>query len=255
MPKVQYFDVSTDALRPNPYNPNRVSPENEEKIRHSIERNGIFKPIIVREIKDSEGCVEYYEIVGGQHRWEQAKLLGYSEVPVANLGEISDKTAKEIGVVDNARYGTDDTLALSEILQEIGDADEILSFLPYGDTDLTTIFSATSIDLSALDIPEQEEDALDAPEVTEKTKPTKTQTIMRFKLGLLDAEKVTALIAKTQKEQGLTTADELTNAGDALVYLLTSLNLMKSETSSQQPEDWDDMLDEIEKAQKEVEDE
>ena len=42
-------------------------------------------------------------------------------------------------------------------------------------------------------------------------------------MTLGDAERLTALIAETQKIQGLTTSDELTNAGDALVHLLTPL--------------------------------
>lgn len=248
MSTVQYLEVPVDDLRPNPFNPNRVSAENELKIRHSIERNGIFKPIIVREVASVAG----YEIIGGQHRWEQAKELGFEKVPVANLGQISDVRAKEIGLLDNARYGVDDTLSLGAILKEIGDAEEIQSFLPYGDTDLTAIWSAQSIDLDELEIsqdelkiePEQQKSEDSAP------KPTKTQTVMRFKIGLADAERITRLIASTQKAQGLTTEDELTNAGDALVHLLSTAGLLTG-AQSLQPADWDDMLDQIEANQQE----
>lgn len=251
MSPVQYLEVPVADLRPNPFNPNRVGADNEKKIRASIERNGIFKPIIVREVASVAG----YEIIGGQHRWEQATALGMKTVPVANLGQISDVRAKEIGVIDNARYGADDTLMLGDILKEIGSADEIQSFLPYGDTDLSAIFSASAISLDDLDVsrdevkiePEQPEDA-PAP------KPTKTHTVMRFKIGLLDAERLTALIARTQKEQGLTTADELTNAGDALVHLLTAAGALNAAAATTPaPGDWSDMLDEIEQAQKEAE--
>lgn len=248
MSTVQYLEVPVEDLRPNPFNPNRVSAENELKIRASIERNGIFKPIIVRQVQATAG----YEIIGGQHRWEQARELGFKTVPVANLGIISDVRAKEIGLLDNARYGVDDTLSLGAILKEIGDADEIQSFLPYGDTDLTAIWSAQSIDLDELEIsqdevkiePEQQKSEDSAP------KPTKTHTVMRFKIGLADAERITKLIASTQKAQGLTTEDELTNAGDALVHLLSTTGLLGSAQPANSL-DWDDVLDKIEADQQE----
>lgn len=249
MSAVQYLQVPIGDLRPNPYNSNRVTPENEKKIRDSIRRNGLFKPIIVREVDTQAG----YEIVGGEHRWEQARELGHTDIPIVNLGKITDKRAKEIGLLDNARYGADDTMSLSEILKDIGSADEIQSFLPYGDTDLSALFNASSIDLDDLSVPE---DALNSsapePEIeTPASKPTKTHNVMRFKISIGDSERLTALIARTQKEQGLTTADDLTNAGDALVHLLTTAGLLNAAVT--QPADWDDMLDQIEAAQKEGE--
>lgn len=250
MSTVQYLEVRIEDLQPNSFNSNRVSAENEKKIRASIERNGIFKPIIVREVVRPSGDTSY-EIIGGQHRWEQAKGLGYTTVPVANLGQISDVRAKEIGLLDNARYGVDDTLSLGAILKEIGDPEEIQSFLPYADTDLTAIWSAQSIDLDELNV-SQDEIKIEPERQNEAPapKPTKTHTIMRFKIGLADAERITKLIASTQKAQGLTTEDELTNAGDALVHLLAAAGLLGS-TQTTQPADWDDMLDQIEAAQQE----
>lgn len=217
MPNPQYLTVAVRQLRKNPWNSNQVSAENEAKIRESIKRNGIFKPIIVRQVPGQGG----YEIIGGEHRWEQAVELGFSDVPVVNLGEIDDRQAKEIGVIDNARYGIDDALSLGEILKEIG-VDDLQDFLPYGDTDLSAIFSASDIALDDLEIDESFEKTADPEQEDDKPaeKPTKTHTVMRFKLSLGDAERLTALISRTQKEQGLTTADDLTNAGDALVHLL-----------------------------------
>ena len=250
MPTVQYLQVPIGELRPNPFNPNRVSAENEKKIRHSIERNGLFKPIIVREVSGISG----YEIIGGQHRWEQAKELGHTHIPIANLGEISEKQAREISVIDNARYGVDDTIILGDVLREIGTAAEIQDFMPYSDADITAIFSAATIDLDALDLGkeelsvEPEKHDADAP----ASKPVKTHTVMRFKIGLADAERITKLIASTQKAQGLTTEDELTNAGDALVHVLSSAGLLAAKTTTTQHEDWDAALDAIEAAQEEL---
>lgn len=217
MQNPQYLTVPVEDLRKNPWNSNQVSAENEAKIRASIARNGIFKPVIVREIEGQGG----YEIIGGEHRWEQAAELGYTEVPIVNLGLIDDRRAKEIGVIDNARYGVDDTLSLGEILKDIG-IEDLQDFLPYGETDIAAIFSASDIALDDLEIDESfEKDAENNGEDAEKSEKTaKTHTVMRFKLSLGDAERVTALIGRIQKDHGLTTSDDLTNAGDALMQIL-----------------------------------
>lgn len=241
MPEIQYLTVAVSSLRKNPWNTNKVSPENELKIRESIARNGMFKPIIVREVEGVPG----YEILGGEHRWEQAVELGASEVPVANLGFISEKQAKEIGLIDNARYGADDTLSLSELLKEIGDVPELQSFLPYGQADIDAIFSASVIALDDLEIDESFEKPAETEDLAPLPKPTKTHAQMRFKVPLADAERITALIAKTQKDYGYTTEDELTNAGDALVHLLGDhLKRISSGSAYKDDENLERVLDE-----------
>lgn len=246
MSLVQYLEVPVGDLRPNPFNPNRVSAENERKIRRSIERNGLFKPIIVRRVPGLKG----YEIIGGQHRWEQARELGHVTIPIADLGEIDDARAKEICLVDNAQYGADDTLTLAEILKEIG-TDDIQDFLPYGDTDLAAIFAATSLNLDHLDLLPESDIPQEIPGVEQKeAKPVKTHTVMRFKIANEDAERLTALIAKTQNAQDYKHDDALTNAGDALIYLLGAADRLAAGPVSASG-DWDDMLADIEKFQKE----
>lgn len=211
----QYLELKPSQLRKNSWNTNKVTPENERKIRASLKRNGVFKPIIVRET--DEGV---YEIIGGQHRWEQAIELGLDKLPVFNLGRVDDKRAKEISLADNARYGTDDTIELAELLKTL-DTDELQVFLPYGESDINEIFSS-NIALEELELEEDIETKLETPDDLEPVvKPAKTHTIMRFKVPIADAERITALIATTQKEYGFTEADELTNVGDALVHILT----------------------------------
>lgn len=207
--------LDVHALRPNGWNTNIVGPENEAKLDEAIRRLGMFKPLVVRETDAG------YEILGGEHRWEACKRLGYTNVPVMNLGRISDQVAKEICLADNSRYGTDDTIALAELLNDLGSADELQSFLPYSDTDLSDIFASTDIALDDLDVDDELETRRKEDE-PKSAKAPKTHTVMRFKISLIDAEKITDLIARTQKRHGYDSADELTNAGDALVHLLLS---------------------------------
>lgn len=194
-----------------------MSPGNQDKLDAAVKRHdGLFKPLVVRETETG------LEILGGQHRWESCLRLGILEVPVFNLGEISDLKAKEISIADNARYGADDTLALAELLKELGDAQDLQQFLPYSDADLTSIFQASNIALDELEFDLPEETAADEAPEERPAKAPKTHTIMRFKVPIADSERITQLIAETQKDHGFTAADDLTNAGDALVHVLLS---------------------------------
>jgi ParB-like chromosome segregation protein Spo0J len=210
--------IHPNRLRPNPWNTNLVSPENEAKLAKSLDELGQFKPIIVRFLPDLRTDTDY-EILGGEHRWQIAMNTGLHEVHIFDLGVVDDIKAKKISLADNPRYGADDTLALAKLLGELGTADELQAILPYTDADISAIFSATDIALEELDLPD-DFDSTAAPEIKAPERATKTHTIMRFKVPLTDAEKITEKISKTQKRQGFSSSDELTNAGDALVHLL-----------------------------------
>lgn len=196
-------------LRPCPWNPNRMDPEDELKLDASLSRHGMFKPVIARTLDDGS-----LEMIGGHYRRESAIRLGMAEIPVMVLGEVSDERAKEIMLLDNGRYGHDDTTALAELINSMGDPSELTVFLPYDLAALEAITATTRINLDDLDLAED-----DAPAV-ETQKTSKTHEIMRFKVTLEDAERLRALIKRAMRDGGFTESDELTNAGDALVHLL-----------------------------------
>jgi ParB-like chromosome segregation protein Spo0J len=208
-------EVDIGLLKPNPWNTNRVDPENEKKLKESFKQFGCYKPIVVRELDDGR-----YQILGGEHRWRTAKELGYDTVPIVNLGKIDDAKAKKIGLVDNGRYGEDDTLQLAELLRGLGDMDDVLAILPYQNDDLAAIFASTDIDLDSLDLPP--EDPSGIPELP-SAKAVQTHQVMRFKVPLEDAPGIQKLIEKTMKAQGYTDDDSMTNAGNALVHILKEL--------------------------------
>lgn len=210
-----YQMIDPRLIEPNPWNSNVVSHENEEKLRASIERHGMFKPVLVRELFD--GTIQS---IGGQHRAEQAVELGYTEIPVINLGPISDEQAKEISLADNARYGIDDTLKLSEILGEL-DTVVMENILPWTRRDIDALTASLSVDIDNLDldeptIPDDEGEQDEAP----APKTVKTHQNLRFRNSIQDAARISNLIKQTMEEQGFTKEDDLTNAGDALAYLL-----------------------------------
>lgn len=209
---MQYLhqEISVDELRPNPWNTNVVSPEHESKLDESLRRFGVFKPILVRET--STGL----EILGGQHRWEAAKRLGHLQVPVINLGALDDNSAKEIGLVDNGRYGVDDAEGLSALLKGLGKDADLSSFLPFSDKELDSIFRTEDLDFDSLNIDGDDEIELKPTEVSSSP----THQVMRFKIPVEDADWVSSMVQQTIKAQGFGDSDGLTNAGDALVHIL-----------------------------------
>jgi hypothetical protein len=208
--------VDPHTMRPNPWNTNRVSPDNETKLGTSIATLGIFKPFVVRTNREIDG----YEILGGEHRWSEAIAAGIKLVPIFNLGEISDDKAKKISLADNMRYGADDTIELARLIEGLDDPEDLQNILPYTAADMSAICSSVDIALDALEIPDgfDEEDGAEPGPAAEKA--PKTHTIMRFKVTLGDAESITELLTKVKKRQAFTSSDDLTNAGDALVHQL-----------------------------------
>ncbi len=214
-PALQELDPK--SLTPNPWNTNVVAPDNEAKIDASLKRLGMFKPIVIRTLPDGT-----LQILGGAHRRDSAIRLGMPTVPVINLGVISDKKAKEIGLVDNGRYGNDDTLTLAALLDELGSPDELGSFLPFTATDFESIFSSVNIALDDLDSLDDDDTA--APSAPAPKAP-QTHVIMRFKVPVGDVAGITEKIELTMKRQRFADEDSLSNAGNALVHIFNDVEV------------------------------
>lgn len=212
--KLEYVDPR--LLQPNPWNTNAVSEENLAKIRESISQLGTFKPILARTLEDGS-----LQIIGGEHRSQVAIELGHETVPVIMLGEIDDMTAKKMGLADNGRYGTDDTIALAKLLGDLGTPEELEAILPYSNDQLESIFASTNISLDDLDIDESMIEKLgdgkDAGAAMPKSDPT--HQTMKFRVRVEDANKVTSLIERVMKNNGFTTDTAEVNAGDALIWV------------------------------------
>lgn len=210
-PKITIQEISPSKLVANPWNTNRVSPENEAKVRESIKELGFFKPIVARELPGGK-----LQILGGEHRWKAAVADNLPTIPVVNLGQISDEKAKQISIIDNGRYGIDDTSALANLLEELNATTDITKFMPYTDQELQGIFSSVSIDLDNLEL--DETDDRPPPKIEQAVQ---SYQILRFKVPVADAQKVSELIETIMKTQKFDKDDSLTNAGNALVWLCT----------------------------------
>lgn len=79
------LNVEIDNLEAQDNNPNEMGEAEFNLLYDNIDRVGVTDPILVRR-KSPEEITETapaeFKIVGGYHRWEVAKLHGFSEVPV-----------------------------------------------------------------------------------------------------------------------------------------------------------------------------
>jgi DNA modification methylase len=105
--------VSTDRLVPYPGNPRRG---NLGAIKESLERNGQYRPIVVR--------LKTNEVLAGNHTLEAARGLGWISISVSYV-DCDEETARRIVLVDNRTndLATYDEAALAELLAELPSLD------------------------------------------------------------------------------------------------------------------------------------
>lgn len=207
-----------EAFR-NPWNPNRVDPINQEKLEESLRKDGQTVPIIVRKLADATG----YEIIDGEHRVAAALKLGWTAIQAKNLGEISDVVAKKATLIANSRYGDNDPELLYAMFssEDMESMEELLNTLPIDSTEIEALFSHSDYNFDELE-EITEEPAKEEPLTLGDGKPAETTKIIRFKLDAEMAEAVNDKIAEIIIQESLDDSDKLTNAGNALLYLLES---------------------------------
>jgi site-specific DNA-methyltransferase (adenine-specific) len=108
--------VPIDSLKGLPGNPRRGD---VDAVAASLSRFGQRKPIVVR--KD-DGT-----IIAGNHTWQAAKKLGWSEIAVAYVGD-DDVTAQAYALADNrtAELGDYDDELLKALIDSVGEVDSEL---------------------------------------------------------------------------------------------------------------------------------
>ncbi len=104
--------------------PNREQPRKKfdeealEELANSIKTYGVLQPIIVNKKSD------YYEIVAGERRWRAAKKAGLSEMPCIIKDDITDKSNKEIALIENLQRvdlnPIDKAKGLKELIDDYG---------------------------------------------------------------------------------------------------------------------------------------
>ena len=127
MSNEENLDESTEKIHkikvierePNREQPRRsLDEEALDELAASIKTYGVLQPIIVNKKDD------YYEIVAGERRWRAAKKAGLSEMPCIIKDDITDRSNKEIALIENLQRvdlnPIDKAKGLKELIDDYG---------------------------------------------------------------------------------------------------------------------------------------
>lgn len=195
---MELHSISPFDLVPNPWNTNRVDRDNFEKLKKSLTSLGSFKPVVVRQVEGK------FQILGGYHRVEAAKELSFPTVPIINLGEIDDDRAKEISLVDNTRYGEDDTELLAKLLEDM-DTELLTDIMP----DIPVTLEAVDADLEDLD-----------KELRKEREEDENSKVLRFRLDLDKAEEIESVLDRVAFVNNYKRGDGYADFSEALYHVL-----------------------------------
>lgn len=85
-------------IRPNPYQPRRTFDTKAlGELAASIEKSGVFQPIIVRRPNKK---LKRYEIIAGERRFRASKIANQKEIP-AIVRDVTDEEMMEVAVLEN----------------------------------------------------------------------------------------------------------------------------------------------------------
>lgn len=163
-PKLRIIQVPIERLHPNPWNPNVVPRRTMSAIGESLKEFGEVDGIKARPHPTLDGVLvpeggdgaseTDFQIVDGEHRWEQLKEKGATEAAVIPLN-LTDAEAKKLTVILNETRGEADTVPLAQLLvslQQTGmGLDELLIGLPYEQNELSELLKIGALDWDTFD--------------------------------------------------------------------------------------------------------
>ena len=111
--------IKVIEIEPNREQPRRSFDEEAlDELAASIKTYGVLQPIIVNKKDD------YYEIVAGERRWKAKKKAGLSEMPCIIKDDITDRSNKEIALIENLQRvdlnPIDKAKGLKELIDDYG---------------------------------------------------------------------------------------------------------------------------------------
>jgi ParB/RepB/Spo0J family partition protein len=133
--QIEISQIRTEKIKPNPWNPNRMSPAIFQKLKNEISKNGFLAPITVRRTGD------FFEIIDGEHRWKVAGELGHKTVPCF-VCDMKDTGAKIKTLQLNGLHGENDPELLADLLAELSEElgyDQLEKALPWSEYEIEQI--------------------------------------------------------------------------------------------------------------------
>lgn len=223
--------VPIHLVSPNGWNPNRQTSWMFEKQKHSLETFAQSAPILVRRVPlrgntptslSADGSPqalsgtlgeEYaYEIVDGEHRWRAAQELGWDEVSVWDLGNLTDAESKQLTVIMNELSGSPEIDELAILLADLDESigrDVLVDNMPFTEEQIDDLIATIDFSWTNFEAEEDEEEAGEAVHMVR----------LEFRMTENEAKVVEQALTRTSIEQGL----ELTNDVESRTQVLLAL--------------------------------
>lgn len=93
--RTDFLMCPIEEIQPNRYQPRMVfSREELDKLRESIEQQGVLQPLLVRHLDD------VYELIAGERRLRAAREASLTHVPVV-IKDLTDEQVLEVSIIEN----------------------------------------------------------------------------------------------------------------------------------------------------------
>lgn len=108
-----------DRLKPNPWNPNRMTDFERESLEAGLKFDGwiVSQSLLVWSTDDAGERRDL--IIDGEHRWRAATRLGFTVGPVVRLEGLAENDAKKLTIKLNSKRGSFKRESLEALVREI----------------------------------------------------------------------------------------------------------------------------------------
>jgi ParB family chromosome partitioning protein len=125
-PERNLIHISTDKIKPNPYQPRgKFDQDKMGELILSIKEKGIIQPVVVRPLGDE------FELVAGERRFLAAQKLGLDKVPALVMEKLSKEEMLELSLIENLQREDlnpiDEARGYKRLLEECGLSQKDLS--------------------------------------------------------------------------------------------------------------------------------
>lgn len=137
--------VALERVRPNSWNPNRMTEFQVESTRAGMREQGWLAAFALLVWRTDEHGVSRNLIIDGEHRWRIARELGFEKGPMVFLDGISERRAKEMTIEFDNKRGRFDDVALRDLLNDIGLDDGLAFRLGFDESTFAALMDATDV--------------------------------------------------------------------------------------------------------------
>ena len=111
--------AALEQVKPNSWNPNRLSPFEKQALSFGLQKDG-WLPSHALTVwgKDKEGNT-LNVIIDGEHRWREARALGWTHGPMVFVDGITEAQAKALTIKLDAKRGHFDEDKLAVLLRDV----------------------------------------------------------------------------------------------------------------------------------------